>query len=234
MIEYYLIPKMKNILAIIIPAIFAASCSSTPQDAANADSVADTAATVRIEDHYFDTVYEVGGNLIVEIRSNDTVLSRSVYERQSDTFYYPNGAIRHVVAGPSADFDAVHYEYYMNGQLKEKRQQGTSFGCGNAVGEELHYDSTGILLSKTEFDHFLPDSAYGCHDTRTIMTTTEYYPNKKPQLIKRMVTAYEAGIECPCGTWEYYNESGLLIKTVKYSACKKSNLDCEDPSNCFD
>lgn len=175
--------------------------------------------------------YSPYGILEMECRRNDSVIELMLFESTSDTFYYPNGNVSHVVVGPSPDFDSKHYYYYMNGQLARVSEQGIPFGCGNTVGEELNYDSTGILLSKTEFDHFLPDSAYGCHDTRTIMTTTEYYPNKKPQLIKQMVTAYEAGVECPCGTWEYYDESGSLIKTGKYPPCRESNLDCEDPSN---
>jgi antitoxin component YwqK of YwqJK toxin-antitoxin module len=222
---------MKNLIAYIL--FFSLlSCGTSSSEAKN-DSIADSSRPVSIVvipgDVITDTFYTnyMGDKWIKEVRVNGVLQHRIVYEELSDTSYYPNGNPKHVRVGPSDDFDAIQYEYYMNGQLRKKHRQSVVFGCGNAVGPDDNYDSLGHLLSHVAYDHYLPEGSVGCHSTMTVVHTVLYYVSGTDSIHKHEETGYEAGVQCPCGKWEYFDEKGNLIRKETYEKCKDGKMECE-------
>ena len=181
--------------------------------------------TMLTSNNSIDTIFIYGGDLLMQIKSHDTILETKIFKQSSDTIYYPNGTPRSIIVGRSEDFDSKHYEYYSNSRLKTVWEQSTQFGCGNKIGEQLNYDSTGYLFSKTTFKHNLPKNATGCHETHTVETTREYYDNGRVRLKKQQEHFYESET-CDCGTWEYFDEQGKLIKKEKHESCDDDSLSC--------
>jgi len=157
-----------------------------------------------------------------EVKSGNTILEIG---NRPDTLYYDNGKPHSITIGGSSDFDSKTIEFYRNGQLKNVSEQGVFEGCGIQVGEELHYDSLGNLISKSTFYHNLPKNAKGCHDIHTIISTDIYHESGEIKLRKKRETFYESEF-CDCGTWEYYDESGMLVKKEEYESCDDDKLDC--------
>ena len=220
---------MKNLfyLLTLSSLFFACSNSTQGKESSSDSSKKDSAVTAK---RTIDTIYHYHPNaeIVMEIKNGDKTTSKKVFEAIGDTFYYDNGKPRLIIVGESADFDSKHYEYYQNGQLARIREQGNPFGCGAQVGEEVNYDSLGTLLSRSTYENSLPPGDVGCHQTYTVISTTEYYANGKVKLKKKEKTSYEAGLQCPCDKWEYYDEKGLLMKKEKHPSCENYKLDCEE------
>ena len=154
--------------------------------------------------------------------AGDTILET---KHRSDTVYYDEGKPHYITIDGSTEFDSKTYEYYRNGQLKNISEQGTFQACGIQVGEEFNYDSLGNLISKSSFHHDLPKNAKGCHDIHTIISTEKYYESGKIKLRMKRETFYESEL-CDCGTWEYFDESGMLTKKEQHESCDDDKLDC--------
>ncbi|MDQ3111550.1 MAG: hypothetical protein M3R17_16810 [Bacteroidota bacterium] len=176
-----------------------------------------------------DTMYHYTpySQIVMEIKNKGKVISQKVFELQSDTSYYSNGKPQFVNVGNSP-FDSKIFEYYSNGKLKRVSRQGVEFGCGMRVGKELNYDSLGNLVTEIIYDNYLPKDAGGCHETYTVISTTEYYSNKSIKLHKQEETAYEAGQECPCGMWEFYDKNGKLVRKEKFGSCNDAMMECSE------
>lgn len=194
------------------------ACSSEPQTSEPSRSL-----------HKADSFYIVNDKLVREqYDTNGVLLSKTLYGQQGDTTFYANGKPEHVNTGAAADFNGVQYEYYRNGQLKQKHQQGSPFGCGCPVGEEENYDSLGHRTSRVTYDNYLPAGQEGCHQQMTVIRTVLFYASGQDSLRKQEETAYESGRECPCGTWEYLGKDGKVIRKEQFEKCRDGKMECRE------
>ena len=169
----------------------------------------------------YNTVY-------MKVLKNGKLFSKTEFQHEVDTEFYDNGKPEIVREGPWWDFDCKYKTFYRNGKLKSESQQGIACAMGIQVGEQLDYDSLGNLLDKISFNNICDTIYNSGHNTWTIATTIEYYPGNKMKAKKMNTSGYESGGDCPCGTWEYYDKNGNLVKKEKYPDCKDGNLDCLD------
>jgi len=150
------------------------------------------------------------------------------YQVENDTSFFETGEIRSILV--YIDEVDIEYEYmffYKNGQIESTGKQGNVFGCGNTVGFSYEYDSLGNCLTKKYYDHFLLEGEEGCHETRTVISVTEFYSNGEIKSTYKIETCYECD-ECYCGLKETFDLQGNRIEYKSYGECKDGVLDCLD------
>ena len=114
--------------------------------------------------------------------------------------------------------------YHKNGNRQLTGEQGRISGCAIPVGDELHFDTSGTLIQKITYDHFIEEPE-SCHQIGTVKSFTNYYQNRIIKKSGKIETCYECE-ECPCGKWLFYDEDGNLERTENYGDCYDSQLDC--------
>lgn len=178
----------------------------------------------------YDTSYHIDGNhtLMMEIRRNDSLTSRSVYRNESDTLYYSDGCIKEVDLGHTEDFERMYFLYGHDKILRFKYTSYSRDGMGGEVADRWYYDTTGILIRQEYNKDYMPPDAEGHLDVCGVITTTEYFPNGKVKSIKKTDNHYEGGYYCPCGSWEYFDSGGAIIRKENYQKCGEGNTDCEE------
>lgn len=199
--------KMNQFIYVVLLVICCTSCTHKSE---SGNSTQNNNNETLIEDRNYSST--------IPALDNDTILSGFVSDTNNEKTYYPSGQLHFVY---KYEEDKSHFsfkEYYSNGNLKQSGQQGVFAGCGIQVGTELNYDSDGNLLSKRIFENFLPEDAIGCHDTRIVISITEFYSDGNIKAEKQIETGYEAD-ECSCGEWNFYNTEGDLTESQNYENC---------------
>ncbi|MFZ6010543.1 MAG: hypothetical protein ACOYXT_09360 [Bacteroidota bacterium] len=112
-------------------------------------------------------------------------------------------------------------EYYLNGILKHEWEE-TQMNGGLAVSYEQFYDSIGHLTQKKEY-RYSDGTTYD--ETHVVMKSTDYYSGGGIK-VRRSEEYFMMGEKCPCGIWEYFDESGKLIKQEKKGNCEDFDLNC--------
>lgn len=168
----------------------------------------------------------------VDERIQDSVANKEVVqEMQADTnlsgverHYYPGGELEEEIEYDEHGAGFRYTFYYPNGNIKMSGEQGEMQGCLIAQGNELYFDSTGTLVQKIAYEHFLPDLET-CHEIRTVKAIEKYYSNGSLSESGNMETCYECD-ECPCGDWKFYNVQGKLTRSENHGDCYDSQLGC--------
>lgn len=151
--------------------------------------------------------------------NKDTAISNEKKER----FYYPGGELKMEFDYDKNGSEYTFKEFYKNGQLKSKGEQGELGGCGIQVGKEYHYTEDGKLAQQRIFNNLL-DANESCHDIRTIIQQIDYQPNKKVAKVSWIKTCYECD-QYPCGEHKTYNAKGELIRTERFGNCYDAQHD---------
>lgn len=142
-----------------------------------------------------------------------------------DTAYYETGEIKDIVRYERNLYEYSYINYHKNGELAQIGKQGVVIGCGRAVDTTRYYYLNGRLSQETTYDYWLNEQYEGCHGTRMVLFNTHYGLSGKVKSKTFIETCYDCE-ECPCGTWEFYDENGLLTKTEEYGDCFDSKLGC--------
>ncbi|NOQ74164.1 MAG: hypothetical protein GQ574_19305 [Crocinitomix sp.] len=179
-----------------------------------------------------DSFHVPDNNTDLSDTTSDSVLDDNVlvspeeitYPTQ-DTFYYKTGEINRIIYYPEVGDEYTYTYYYKSGGIKQTGKQGDLFACGGAVDTSRFYDLEGDLESETVFTNWLADDEGGCHATRIVMSNINYYKSGKIKSTGQIETCYECD-ECPCGKWEFFDESGNLTKTEDHGDCFDSKLGC--------
>lgn len=159
---------------------------------------------------------------IVSENSYDITDRVSVINQDSlknEITYYANGNKKSEINYLEDERHFIYKDYYPNGQLKKQGEQGVFESCGMLVNDELLYDSTGYLIEKKSYFHYLEDENDGCHGTQTIISDTIYYPSGRILATQKYKTCYDCE-EYPCGVWIEYDINGVEVKKVDYGECE--------------
>jgi len=157
---------------------------------------------------------------IVEHNTVDTL------EWYEEVTYYPTGQIKDYLRHNLDSSYGFHGKtYYPNGNLMREYQLGEFEGCGIQTGEEIIFDSLGSMIEIISFEHSIDDDGDGCHDTRSVISKSVFYSNGKTKMSSYIETCYECQ-ECPCGTWVYFDSTGVITKKEQYEDCYDGKLDC--------
>lgn len=116
----------------------------------------------------------------------------------------------------------IYTEYTADGTRMRKWEEGGANG-GLATLWEERYNKKGGLEKRTEFEY---SSGTTYDETHIISKTIEFYPNG---LIKSKIfqESFMMGEKCDCGLWEFFDESGKIIKKdQKQGDCEDFDLDC--------
>lgn len=103
--------------------------------------------------------------------------------------------------------------YYPNGRIKEKGEQGyyenKVISTGIYTGTWSHYDINGKLIALIKYHNDVPTKAY--------IEKTKYHPNGKISSVERFnnYELYESKVDS-IGAWKYYNSKGKLIKKITH------------------
>lgn len=89
-------------------------------------------------------------------------------------------------------------------------------GCKKVVEWKM-YNKNYELLEEWEKKYKI-DSTQTC-DFSAYIIYKKSYKNGKIKLISDFMAGSEESEEEPCGSWEYYDNQGKIIKTIKYKNC---------------
>lgn len=182
---------------------------------------------VQIESPYDTLYYYRMYHLIMEIHRNDTLISKTVMEEKSDTLFSPGGQVASVHESPLFGNTEKYTDYYTNGKVRSRYECFDRDGMGGTTSEFSYYDSIGNLDSVISNKDYMPP---GSQDHLSVcgVVTYRYFKNGKLYLVKKYDEHYEGCYRCPCGTWEYYDTNGKLLKKDRFKNCGDGKTDCED------
>lgn len=183
--------------------------------------------TNELKNTYDTIINTVDGQVIIQYFHNDTLTTERTLDSQSEKTFYPSGILKQELVYNDEEYGFKYKEYHQNGKLKTTGEQGEFSGCGIQVGIEMNYDTTELLIQKKVFEHFLPEGADGCHETRTVISITDYYSNGNIKKNSQIETCYECE-ECSCGKWISYDKEGNVIESKDYENCYDFRLECLD------
>lgn len=173
------------------------------------------------------TISRYGGVEIV-IRKNDTLFEKLKYnDPDYDTTFYSDGGVKEIaIKRIYATHREQYFRYDHDDILRYKYTLYSLDGMGGSEAERLFYDTTGLLITKEINRDYMPVDAQGHLDICGVVTTTTYYSNGQPQSIEITDHHYEGLTWCPCGTWEYFDSAGRVIRTERYKKCGDGKTDC--------
>lgn len=225
---------MRFLYLVCLPAIFAFDgCVSGSGSADRQDSVKnDSDVPPNPRKTYYDTVIRTDflGLIHMELYHDGRLLDQQIFGQPAhDTTYYTDGCVESVTDRPSApsDYEETYKHYYHKHILKSEGKVYFFDGLGGSKRKVNDYDSTaGKMTSTWENNDYLPAGGRSGLDNCSIITTTTYFPNGKPDSITSVDYKYEGVSYCPCGTWEYYDSTGKLLHIKKFKKCGDGETDC--------
>lgn len=116
--------------------------------------------------------------------------------------------------------------YYPNGVVQREDRTYHYDGMGGTSSEDKYYDTLGIIDSSFSIQSYMPADATGHLDVCGVITS-KYFTNGKLSKVAMYDVHYEGGNRCPCGTWEYYDGNGELLKKEVFKKCGDGKTDCE-------
>jgi len=207
-----------RILSIIFFLLLISSCSNQGEDSKfnNGNS---SQTTSELKNTYDTIINTIDGKVIIQYFHNDILTTKKTF--------YSSGILQEELEYNDDSYGFKYKMFHQNGKLKTTGEQGGVASCGIQVGTWMNYDTSEFLIQKKVFEHFLPEEAYGCHETSTVISITDYYSNGNVKKNSQIETCYECD-ECPCGKWESYDKEGNLIESKDYENCYNFRLECSN------
>ncbi len=188
----------------------------------------DTTTTSELRKDSIDTLYRFDGyqRIILEIRKHGQLVSTREFRISEEKRFDSNSALEWSHEYLRGNEQENYKSYYPNGKVSQNHYVYSRDAMGGTQGERIYYDSIGNLDSVLTNVDYIPEGATGHLDICGTVTS-RYYVHGILQRVTRYDIKYEALSQCPCGSWEYYDSTGKLLRTEKYKTCGDGKTDCE-------